>query len=134
MADSETPRRAAACRNVSLLSVTLYAPLPRPYPLPLGDLAQALRSHPRTSREKREARRAREHWSGKVLCTTARRSLTIASSPLRRIPGSSSAGKRVTSGRRPTPPYTALGPTRHISGVYGLGCMAKAATLCNISL
>src|SRR5829696_10407069 len=47
--------------------------------------------------------------------------------------GPPSAVKLVTSGRRPTPPYTALGPTRHISGVYGLGCMVKAATLCNIS-
>src|SRR5215210_3547438 len=52
MADSETPRRAAACRNVSRASVTLYAPLPRPYAGPFAGHAQALRSHPRRSQGK----------------------------------------------------------------------------------
>src|SRR5215217_7358420 len=42
IADSETPKAAAACRNVSLVSVTVYAPLPRPYAGPFGGYAQAL--------------------------------------------------------------------------------------------
>src|SRR5215204_1244341 len=68
IADSETPKAAAACRNVSLVSVTVYAPPPRPYALPFGDHAQALRSHPRTSGgDRNPGGLCRQHNLGRLL-------------------------------------------------------------------